>query len=67
MKEIIYLIVGIMIFVVWIWTLTGSIVLSYYDNMRCDKSHYAHLKFFLVGPFGFMKWCRHYFVCKNCF
>lgn len=64
MTEIISLIITV---IVLAWILAGSSAASCYDGYLRDKPHYAHLKFFFVGPFGFIKWIRKVFICKECF
>lgn len=64
MTEITSLIITL---VVLVWILAGSSAASHCDNPLHDKPRYAHLKFLLVGPFGFIKRVRHCFVCKKCF
>lgn len=58
------------------WLLLGILAGCSYDKffLSCDRLDRlvkalpsVHIKFPLIGPFGFIKWIRRHFVCKKCF
>lgn len=52
-----------------VWWLVGIIIGCYYDffTPHLNKHHCPHMRFWILGPFGFSKLIRRLYVCQECF